>query len=274
MQEKNKNLHRPRRNRLAWLGWAVAALVLLYFFSPWIGKFFLTLGREANESAYYEVLGEVLQNEEGFQLPTYTPLPTHTPFPTPTPIPPAFIIQQMESQAKLVVVKKEISRRNFHLGVDEGLCSHGADFTAFGVIEAGIDFDAIDEDSVAYNARSQSYTLELPAPEFTSCRIESIRLIKNSFSICNPDFDRARALAEVQVMKEFVDESLEDGLLADAQENTELILGDFVRNITGKPVQVTFEKQSRTPKRDSSCRPVASGGWRYNRIKNVWEKSR
>lgn len=292
MTDKRKNSGEGTnlRRRLAWLGWLVAGLVLLYLFSPQIARVLLDLSRQANRSAYYDLLVHVLEDEADFQLPsstprptytaqptytalpTYTPLPTATNTPTPTPIPPAFIIQQMGSQAQLVVVKNEITRRNFHVGVNDGLCSHGGDFTAHGVIEAGIDFDEIDDDSVTYDSRNQTYTLNLPAPEFTSCRIEYIRLVGNSFSMCNPDWDRARTLAEVQVMKDFVDESFEDGLLVEAKDNTEIILGEFVRNITGKRVKVNFESRSGTPKRDISCRLRAAGGWRYNSQKNVWQK--
>ena len=309
---KNKNDSRYRvaskqeRSLLSRYGkfvpWLLLVAVLLYFLSPLFARGFLALSRQANEAAYYAALSDILQSEESFQLPTYTPPPTYTPLPThtdlpthtprptytpfptatdtptptstptETPIPPALIIQQMESQAQLVVVKNEITRRSFHVGVDDGLCSHGGDFTAHGVIEAGIDFDDIDADSVTYDPGDQTYTLKLPATEFTSCRIEYIRLVKNSFSMCNPDWDRARTLAEVQVMSYFVDESREDGLLLEAQENTELILGEFVRNFTGKPVKVEFERQRSAPNLDASCRPRASGGWRYNRYENVWEK--
>ncbi|MDE2748489.1 MAG: DUF4230 domain-containing protein [Chloroflexota bacterium] len=278
------------RRKIAWLGWIIAAAALLYFMSPWIARAFLELSRSANESAYYDTLSQYMSEAELLTLPTHTPLPTYTPMPTftslptytpvptatstptPTPVPPAFIIQQLETQAQLVVVKNELTRRSFHVGLKDGLCSHGADFTAQGVIEAGIDFDKIDEDSVAYNPRNQTYTLKLPAPEFTSCRIEYIRLVKNSFSMCNPDWDRARTLAEVQVMKDFVADSQEDGLIDDAAERTEIILGEFVRSITGKRVNVTFEKQGGAPKRDASCRPRALGGWRYNASKNTWQK--
>ncbi len=218
----------PKSRKLAWLGWVVAAGAFLYFLSPWIASAFLEVSRRANESAYYDVLSKYMSEAELLTLPTstpqptYTPLPTFTPVPTatktptPTPIPPAFIIQRMETQSQLVVVKDEVAKRNFHVGVDDGLCSHGGDFTAQGVIEAGIDFDELDDESVSYNSRSQTYTLKLPAPEFTSCRIEYIRLVENSFSMCNPDWDRARTLAEVQVMRDFVSQSLEDGLLDDA----------------------------------------------------------
>ena len=266
-------------------GLAFVGIVILFILSPQIASFFLSLSHAANQTAHNEVLESFLDPRPTYTLrPTYTPLPTHTalptytprptytPFPTPTPIPPAVIIQHIEDQAQLVVVQNEMSNPSFHVGVNVGACSHGGDFIAHGVIEAGIDFSEIDEDSVTYNSNSQSYTLTLPAPELTSCRIEYIRLIKVSFSMCNPDWDQARTLAEVQVMREFVDESLEDGLLEEAEERSDLILGDFVRTFTGKRVNVTFEKQGRNPKRDASCRNFFTGSWHYNKAQNFWQE--
>ena len=265
-------------------GLAFVGIVILFILSPQIASFFLSLSHAANQTAHNEVLESFLDPRPTYTLrPTYTPLPTHTalptytprptytPFPTPTPIPPAVIIQHIEDQAQLVVVQNEMSNPSFHVGLNVGACSHGGDFIAHGVIEAGIDFSEIDEDSVTYNSNSQSYTLTLPAPELTSCRIEYIRLIKVSFSMCNPDWDQARTLAEVQVMREFVDESLEDGLLEEAEERSDLILGDFVRTFTGKRVNVTFEKQGRNPKRDASCRNFFTGSWHYNKAQNFWQ---
>ncbi|MCY3978081.1 MAG: DUF4230 domain-containing protein [Chloroflexi bacterium] len=274
---KNSDLALQNR-RLKLILAILVAGALMYFLSPWIAKVFLEVSKSANESAYYDVLSEYMAEAEFLSLPTLTPQPTYTPFPTPTntptptPMPAAFIIQRLETQSQLVVVKDEVAKRNFHVGVKDGICSHGGDFTAQGVIEGGIDFDELNQESVSYNSRKQTYTLKLPAPELTSCRIEYVRLVENSFSMCNPDWDRARTLAEVQVMDEFVKRSIEDGLLDDAAEKSKLILGEFVRTLTGKRVEVTFEEQRRSPKRDSSCRPTAGGGWRYNRTKNEWSK--
>ena len=284
MIEKQKNFGSQGRGKFFWLGGAVAGIALLYLLSSVLARVFLEVSKTANQFAYYDVLSEYLGESEMLSLPTSTPRPTYTPqptytpvptatnTPTPTPFPPAFIIQRLETQAQLVVVKDELAKRNFHVGVKDGLCSHGGDFTAQGVIEAGIDFDQLDEDRVTYESVSQTFTLKLPAAELTSCRIEYIRLETNSFSMCSPDWDRARTLAEVRVMRNFVAESLEDGLLDDAAERSELILGDFVRMLTGKRVQISFEKQKSSPKRDSSCRPSAGGGWRYNKANNVWQK--
>ena len=211
-------------------------------------------------------------------LPTYTPLPTSTPTntptqtPTPTPVPPAVIVQQLESQAQLVVVKDDVSKQGFHVGVKDGLCSHGGDFVAQGVIEAGIDFESIDEDSVSYESSTQSYTLQLPAPEITSCRIEYIRLVANSFTTCNPDWDRVRTMAQRQVMSEFVDEVLEDGILKRAELQAEYVIGDVVRNLTGKLVHVTFEEQGASPRVGSSCESDDIGEWYFDEDEDVWKR--
>ena len=270
-------------------GLAFVGMVILFILSPQIASFFLSLSHAVNQTAHNEVLESFLDPRPTYSLqptyiplpthtalPTYTPLPTHTPrptytpFPTPTPIPPAFIIQQMESQAQLVVVQNEMTNQNFHVGVNDGQSWRRLHRPRR--IEAGISFDEIHKNSVTYNSRSQTYTLKLPAPELTSCRIEYIRLIKVSFSMCNPDWDRTRTLAEVQAMRDFVDESLEKGLLDEAEERSELILGEFVSTITGKRVNVTFEKQGSIPKRDASCQNFSTGGWHYNKAQNFWQE--
>ena len=270
---------------------ALVGVIVLFLISPQFASFFLSLSRAVNPAAHNEILVSFLDSRPSFTplptytaLPTQTPLPTHTPlptltprptytrYPTPTPIPPAEIIQQMGPQSQLVVAQNETTARDFRVSIRDGLCGHWADFSAQGVIEAGIDFDELDSDSVSYDPVSQSYRLNLPATEITSCRIEFIRLEKNSFSLCNPDFDRARQFAEYQVMAYFVEESQESVLLQEAEELSEVLLGDFVRNLTGKPVDVIFEERSGEPSVSASCRPVAPTNWEYDVSGRVWVK--
>ena len=114
----------------------MAGIALLYLLSPVLARVFLEVSKTANESAYYDVLSEYLGESEMLSLPTSTPRPTYTPNPTytpvptatntPTPIPPAFIIQRLETQAQLVVVKDELAKRNFHVGVKDGLAATAA----------------------------------------------------------------------------------------------------------------------------------------------------
>ena len=242
------------------LGLAAAA----YFFPMQISEALLTVSGNPNAQLAMQVARA--------GLPVATPMPTYTPYPTPTPIPPQVIAAQLQPMAKLVVLGSEVYEDDFHVGVEDGLCSHGADFMAQGAIEAGIDFDEIDADSIVYNASSQSYTLKLPAPELTSCRIEYIRLLDNSFSICAPDWDRARIFARKQAMDEFVDEVLEEGILDKAQDHSAQVLGDFVRILTGKPVHITYETRSRRVALPSSRKPHVPRGWHYSSSKNEWRE--
>ncbi len=271
---------------------AFVVVAVLFFASPQIASFFLSLSRAANHTAHNEILASFQDPRPTYTLPpTYTPLPTHTqlpthtplptytprptytPFPTPTPIPLAFVIQQLETQAQLVVVQNEIAMRDFHVGVDDGICSHGADFSAHGVIEAGIDFAAIDEERVTFDSDKGRYFLQLPAPEYTSCRIEYIRQVENTFSLCNPDWDRARIFAEAQTMTRFLKESEEEGLLLNAAEQSAEILEDFVRTLTGKPVIVDFDERVGKPKISGSCVPSVPGEWYFDDTDQLWTRT-
>jgi len=193
--------------------------------------------------------------------------------PMPTPIPPRVIIEHIQPMGQLVTVSVEVAEADIHVGVRDGLCSHGADYVAQGAIEAGVDFDAIEEDSIIYDPASQSYTLRLPAAHITSCRIEYIRQYANSFSLCNPDWDRARIFARHQAMSDFVDEVLENGILKQAENQSTLHLGSFVSSLTGKLTHIEYEKASAKAKLPSSCELYIPRGWQYSRSKKAWVKT-
>ena len=225
-------------------------------------------------------------------LPTFTPLPTTTPTttpsvtptgkptstpthtPTPTPIPSRIIIEQIQPKGQLVVVSVEVARADIHITVDDGRwCSHNGDFVAQGAIEAGIDFGALDEDNVTYDWATDSYTLHLPAPGLTSCRIEYIRQYSNSFSLCNPDWDRVRILAHYEAVSSFVDKVIEEGLLERAKDQADLVLGSFVSSFTGKSVNVEFDAETAPPVLPSSCEPDIPSGYSFNDESNEWTKT-
>ncbi len=174
---------------------------------------------------------------------------------------------------QLVVVGMEVAEADIHIGIRDGMCSHGADYVAQGVIEAGIDFKALDESNVIYDPENQSYTLKLPAPGLTSCRVEYIRQYANSFSLCNPDWDTARILARHEAMSNFIDKVLEDGILEQAEDQSTLLLGSFVSSFTGKPVDVTYEKARARTKLPSSCKPYVPRGWSYSQSKGTWAQN-
>ena len=273
-----------RRKRWVWLGWLIAAGALLYIFATPIAELLLIVKGHPNARAAVEMARGI--NFESEPLPTYTPPPTYTPYPTytpvptstptptPTPIPPGAVLAHIHSEqkAELVVSEMQLSDRDFHVGIKDGLCSFGGDFNAVGKIEAGLDLTKLDEANVVYNSAKQEYTLKLPSPELTGCSIEYIRLIENSFTICNTDFDLLRRLGEVQAMRSFVDRAVERGIIGKAKEQSALILEDLVRSFTGKQVITEFAASARTPRMDASCKPRASSAYSYNRSRNIWSR--
>ena len=205
--------------------------------------------------------------------PTDTPTPTSTITPTQTPIPPRIIIDYIQPKGQLVVIKYEYARADIHIAVEDGRwCSHDADYVAQGAIEAGIDLGSLDEDSVSYDWAPDSYTLHLPAPGLTSCRIEYIRQYANSLSICNPDWDQVRILAHREAINSFVDKALEEGLLERAADQAEVLLGAFVSAYTGKPVNVVYDAVTTASKRPSSCKPEIPKGWQFDSETRKWTK--
>ncbi len=288
MTYKRKYEHEPpthKRSRWVWLGWLIAAGALLYIFATPLAELLLIVKGHPNARAAVEMARGIDFEPEPLPTytppptytpyPTYTPVPTSTPTPTPTPISPGAVLAhvQAEAKAELVVAEHELTERDFHVGVSSGLCSYGGDFTALGTIEAGLDLTDLDGESVHYDADTQTYTLRLPAPMLTKCDVEYIRLIDNSFSLCNPDFDLLRRLGEVQVMTRFTDRALERGIIADAEEQAALILEDLVRTFTGKQVKTEYETLRGKPEMDMSCH-VSGYDWSYNRVKNVWTNRR
>ena len=48
----------------------------------------------------------------------------------------------------MVLISVELARADIHVGIRRGLCSHGADYAAQVVIEAGIDFVGVEKDDI------------------------------------------------------------------------------------------------------------------------------
>ena len=63
-------------------------------------------------------------------------------------------------------------------------CGHSAKYVTQGTVEAGVDLTQFDTDDFSYNMVTNTYTISLPAPELTNCRIDFIRQYANSFTAC------------------------------------------------------------------------------------------
>lgn len=175
---------------------------------------------------------------------------------------PQAIVNSINGIGQLVTVISEVESTDVKVEIHRGILNAGyysANHWAIGAIEAGIDFDAIDEDSVRYE--NDAYTVTLPAPVITSCRIEFIDQNQHSFTLLSADWDMVRQIAHAEAITEFAKEMIEKGILERAEKETELRLGDFVRELTGKPAHIKFAERRGEPDLPESCQPYTPSGW-------------
>lgn len=172
------------------------------------------------------------------------------------------IVTGIQGMGQLVTVKHEVAKTDIKVEIHRGFLNAGyysANHMAIGAVEAGIDFDAIDEGSIRY--ADEVYTLTLPAPMITSCRIEYIDQNQNSFTLLSADWDMVRQIAQAEAMEQFAEEMIEAGLLERAAEEAELSVGDFVASLTGRDVIIEFSEQGARTELPESCQPVTPSGW-------------
>ncbi len=175
---------------------------------------------------------------------------------------PHTIVNSINGIGQLVTVTSEVAKTDVKVEIHEGFLNAGyysANHIAIGAVEAGINFDAIDENSLRFE--EDVYTLTLPAPIVTSCRIEHIDQNQHSFTLLAADWDMVRQLAQADALMQFVEEMIENGILERAEEETALRLGDFVRELTGKPAQIEFAARDGEIELPQSCQPITPSGW-------------
>lgn len=171
------------------------------------------------------------------------------------------IVTGIQGMGQLVTVKY-VSETDVPVEIHSGFLNSGyysANHIAIGVIEAGINFDMLDEGSV--RLRNDSYTVSLPAPIITSCRIEYIDQNQYSTTLLSADWDMVRQIAHAEAIEQFVREMIEKGILERAAKEAALRIRDFVSNLTGSPSEIEFSEGSGELILPDSCRPFAPSGW-------------
>ena len=154
------------------------------------------------------------------------------------------IINSITELGELVTVSAETSKMDVFIEVNKDrLEYYSAHHRATGVIEAGISFSEIDQDSVIYDVDNDNYTLILPPTIITSCRILDIEQYDWSTTFLQAPWDKVRQLAQHVSSLQFAEDMTEEGILDRAETETELRLRDFVSSLTGKPVVVVFRER-------------------------------
>lgn len=187
---------------------------------------------------------------------------------------PQTIVNSINGIGQLVTVTSDVDKTDVHVEIHRGILNAGyysANHYAIGAIEAGIDFGAIDANSIRFE--DDVYILTLPAPVVTSCRIEHIDQNQYSLTLLSADWDMVRQLAQAEALMQFVEDMIEFGILERAEEETALRLGDFVRELTGKPAQIIFAERTSELELPDSCQPYTPSGW-VKDTDGAWKKAR
>ena len=117
---------------------------------------------------------------------------------------PLTIVNSIQGMGQLVTVTSEVAKTDLKIEIKRGplnLGGYSANHIAVGAIEAGINFDEIDEDSI--RREGDTYTLTLPASVITSCRIEHIDQNRHSFTLLSADWDMVRQMAQAEALARF-----------------------------------------------------------------------
>lgn len=175
---------------------------------------------------------------------------------------------------QLVSISVQLAKADISINVNAGAlnaCGRSAQHVAQGTVEAGIDLMGFDESKVAYSAETDTYTLTVPAPRLTSCRIDYIRQYNRSSTACNVDWDEERLLASYVSLRDFRDDAVEGGILERAKDETRTLLVNFAHALTGSDIQIVFEEGD-PQSFPASCDPPAPQGWNFDASANAWIK--
>ena len=183
------------------------------------------------------------------------------------------VISSLRGIGRLVTVTSEPHTRQVHIGISQGifgLTSYGANHTARGIIEAGIDFKRIRNDALRCE---ETCALTVPAPRITSCNIVELSQSEKSLTIGGRDWELLRKIGQHEAIQGFIDDVTERlNILDKAKEETELALGEFVSALIEKPVHVVFDESLSAAALPDTCVPDPPAGWRKDPESGVWSR--
>jgi len=185
------------------------------------------------------------------------------------------IVQGIQPMGELVSISAQLAKADITIGIQQGVlnaCGYGASHVAQATIQAGVDLTGVTSSNVAYDPTTDTYTLTLPAPRLTNCRIDEIRQYDTTTTTCSVDWDEARRLAEYIALQQFRDDAIEGGVLTRAEREARIVLGNFVQIITGSSVEIVFSAPEAAPVMDASCQPQPPPGWIYDPNTSAWVK--
>ena len=80
-------------------------------------------------------------------------------------------------------------------------------------------------------------------------------------------------LRNIEAIVQFAKDMIEEGILAKAEEETTIRIGEFVSNVSGKRVNVEYEPRSAELILPSSCEPENPSGWERDEEDGRWRRA-
>ena len=156
--------------------------------------------------------------------------------------------------------------------INVNLCGVSVDHVVEGTVEAGIDLSQVSESDFTHDIFANSWVLQLGSAELHSCRIDYIRQQGHSLTVCQQDWDVYRLLAESAALEEIRDSALVEGLLAKAEQEAQIVLGNFLGAVTGSDnISIVFESEPLT-RFPESCLREPPTGWTFDEENDSWVK--
>jgi len=183
------------------------------------------------------------------------------------------LVREILPKAELVTASAQLAKSGILIGVQQGVanaCGYSADHVATGTIEAGVNLADLSEQSVVYDALTDTYTVSVPAPRLTSCHIDQIQQYNVTFTACSQDVIGAQALASYIAITEFRDDAIEGGLLQRAEREVRLALRDLLTQFTTSKIVIQFMPPDNVY--PASCQPEVPPAWSFDANANAWVK--
>src|SRR5690606_30351617 len=111
---------------------------------------------------------------------------------------------------QLVSIEAQVAKAGVDIHVERGvgnICKFYAGHVAVGTISAGVDLTNVTEDNILIDNETNTYTINLPAPQLTGCTIDPVQTQQYASSgatpLCPIDWDAVRRLASYVALREF-----------------------------------------------------------------------
>lgn len=183
------------------------------------------------------------------------------------------IVNSVQPLGQLVSVSAQLAKADIHVSVRSGVanaCGRSANHVAQSTIEAGIDLTRLEEDDILYDEATETYTITLPQPQLTSCRMDFIRQYDRNMSSCGPAWDSVRVLAQYDGLIEFRNDAIAGGILDRARREADIAISNFIQLVTEQSVDIQFDENDTELIFPASCTPDTPENWAYDPENDSW----